>query len=217
MNFFKNSEQGTYEQMNDTMAKRLTALRKQRGFSQEQLAEKLNVSRQAVSKWERAEAQPDISNLSALSKLYGITIDELINGKAEQEEVQPTLSSDVEESREDYSAAEEETADENTDPRIKLYVYIGIVVVVIVTIVYLVMGYCRNLWHPGWIIFFLIPVLNGLISSIINRRMKDFPYPVAVAAVYLVMGFGWNLWHPGWVVFLTIPMYYGLISVIGRR
>lgn len=54
MNFFKNSEQGTYEQMNDTMAKRLTALRKQRGFSQEQLAEKLNVSRQAVSKWERA-------------------------------------------------------------------------------------------------------------------------------------------------------------------
>lgn len=53
MNFFKNSEQGTYEQMNDTMAKRLTALRKQRGFSQEQLAEKLNVSRQAVSKWER--------------------------------------------------------------------------------------------------------------------------------------------------------------------
>ncbi len=217
MNFFKNSEQGTYEQMNDTMAKRLTALRKQRGFSQEQLAEKLNVSRQAVSKWERAEAQPDISNLSALSKLYGITIDELINGKAEQEEVQPTPFSDTEESLEDDSAPEEETAAENTDPRIKLYVYIGIVVVVIVTIVYLVMGYCRNLWHPGWIIFFLIPILESLLSSIINRRMKDFPYPVAVAAVYLVMGFCWNLWHPGWVVFLTIPMYYGLISVIRRR
>lgn len=217
MNFFKNSEQGTYEQMNDTMAKRLTALRKQRGFSQEQLAEKLNVSRQAVSKWERAETQPDISNLSALSKLYGITIDELINGKAEQEEVQPNPSSDIEESREDDSAPEEETAAENTDPHIKLYVYIGIFVVVIVTIVYLIMGYCRNLWHPGWIIFFLVPILNGLISSIINRRMKDFPYPVAVAAVYLVMGFCWNLWHPGWVVFLTIPMYYGLISVIRRR
>lgn len=216
MNFFKNSEQGMYEQMNDTMAKRLTALRKQRGFSQEQLAEKLNVSRQAVSKWERGEAQPDISNLSALSKLYGITIDELINGKAEQE-VQPNPSSDIEESREDDPAPEEETTAENTDPRIKLYVYIGIVVVVIVTIVYLVMGYCRNLWHPGWIIFFLVPILNGLISSIINRRMKDFPYPVAVAAVYLVMGFCWNLWHPGWVVFLTIPMYYGLISVIRRR
>ncbi len=216
MNFFKNSEQGTYEQMNDTMAKRLTALRKQRGFSQEQLAEKLNVSRQAVSKWERAEAQPDISNLSALSKLYGITIDELINGKAEQEEVQPTPSSDMEESGEDDPAAEEETAAESTDPHIKLYVYIGIVVLVIVTIVYLVMGYCRNLWHPGWIIFFLVPILNGLISSIINRRMKDFPYPVAVAAVYLVMGFCWNLWHPVRAVF-TIPMYYGLISVIRRR
>ena len=213
MNFFKNSEQGTDEQMNDTIAKRLTALRKQRGFSQEQLAEKLNVSRQAVSKWERAEAQPDISNLSALSKLYGITIDELINGKAEQEEVQPTPSSDTEKSREDDLAAEEETTAENTEPRIKS----GIFVALIVTIVYLVMGYCWNLWHPGWIIFFLVPILNGLISSIVNRRMKDFPYPVAVAMVYLVMGFGWNFWHPGWVVFLTIPLYYGFVSVIRRR
>ena len=166
---------------------------------------------------ETAEAQPDISNLSALSKLYGITIDELINGKAEQDEVQPTPFSDTEESLEDDTAAEEKTADENTATNTKSSVYIGIPVALIVTIVYLVMGYCRNLWHPGWIIFFLVPILNGLISSIINRRMKDFPYPVAVAAVYLVMGFCWNLWHPGWVVFLTIPMYYGLISVIRRR
>ena len=52
------------------IADRLTALRRERGMSQEELAEKLHVSRQAVSKWERAEASPDTDNLIALAELY---------------------------------------------------------------------------------------------------------------------------------------------------
>ena len=58
--------------MNVETADRLTMLRKKRGYSQEQLAEKLGVSRQAVSKWERAEASPDTDNLIALAKIYEI-------------------------------------------------------------------------------------------------------------------------------------------------
>ena len=54
-------------------AARLTQLRKERGLSQEELAEKLHVSRQAVSKWERAESSPDTDNLIALGQLYGVT------------------------------------------------------------------------------------------------------------------------------------------------
>ena len=61
-------------------AARLTQLRKERGLSQEELAEKLHVSRQAVSKWERAESSPDTDNLIALGQLYGVTLDELIHG-----------------------------------------------------------------------------------------------------------------------------------------
>ena len=60
------------------IANRLIELRKSRGLSQEELAEKLGLSRQAVSKWERAESSPDIDNIMALSKLYGISVDELL-------------------------------------------------------------------------------------------------------------------------------------------
>lgn len=65
------------------IADRLVVLRKNKGLSQEELAEKLGVSRQAVSKWERAEASPDLEKLIALSKLYDITLDELLLEKTE--------------------------------------------------------------------------------------------------------------------------------------
>ena len=53
--------------------------RKKAGLSQEALAEKLNVSRQAVSKWETGDAVPEIPKLSALAKVFGVTADWLIS------------------------------------------------------------------------------------------------------------------------------------------
>ena len=76
--------------MNIETANRLYELRKQQGLSQEELAEKLGVSRQAVSKWERSEASPDTDNLIALAKIYGLTLDELVYGeKAGEEKTEP--------------------------------------------------------------------------------------------------------------------------------
>ncbi len=67
------------------IANRLVEMRKKHGYSQEQLAEKLGLSRQAVSKWERAEASPDTDNLILLSRLYGISLDDLLNTEAEDD------------------------------------------------------------------------------------------------------------------------------------
>lgn len=64
--------------MNVEIAQRLAELRREKGYSQEELAERLGLSRQAVSKWERAESSPDTGNLVALAKLYGVTLDELL-------------------------------------------------------------------------------------------------------------------------------------------
>lgn len=55
------------------------SLRKQNGLSQEELAEKLSVSRQAISRWEVGSAQPDALNILQLSKLFGVTADYLLN------------------------------------------------------------------------------------------------------------------------------------------
>lgn len=64
--------------MNIEIANRLVQMRKAHGYSQEELAAQLGISRQAVSKWERAESSPDTDNLIMLSKLYGVSLDSLL-------------------------------------------------------------------------------------------------------------------------------------------
>lgn len=64
-----------------TFAEKLKSIRKQTGMSQEQLAEKLGVSRQAVTKWETDAGIPDIENIMAISALFDISIDELFSNE----------------------------------------------------------------------------------------------------------------------------------------
>lgn len=59
----------------------LYELRRRASLSQEEFAEKLGVSRQAVSKWERGEAYPDTENLIVISEMFGVTIDELLRSE----------------------------------------------------------------------------------------------------------------------------------------
>ena len=61
---------------------KLLKLRKESGLSQEQLAEKLDISRQAVSKWETGESQPDLSKLISLGDIFSVSIDELCGKKS---------------------------------------------------------------------------------------------------------------------------------------
>lgn len=62
-----------------TFGEKLRETRKAAGFSQEELAEKLNVSRQAITKWESDTGLPDISNIMTISKLFSIPVDDLIS------------------------------------------------------------------------------------------------------------------------------------------
>ena len=83
--------------MNIEIANRLVQLRKAHGLSQEELAAKLGLSRQAVSKWERAESSPDTDNLIMLSRLYGVSLDSLL---ATDEEIPMPDASDNKEEAE---------------------------------------------------------------------------------------------------------------------
>lgn len=63
----------------------LKALRKIHKYTQEQLAEKLGISRQAIAKWESGETIPDINNCMKLARLYDVTLDDLVNYNEEKE------------------------------------------------------------------------------------------------------------------------------------
>ena len=67
------------------LADKIIRLRKRNGWSQEELAEKMQVSRQAVSKWEGAQTTPDLDKVLMLGNLFGVTTDYLLKDEIEDE------------------------------------------------------------------------------------------------------------------------------------
>ena len=82
--------------MEMTLGKRIGTLRRQKELKQDDLAEMLGVSPQAVSKWENDQTCPDISLLPKLAEVLGVTVDELLSGK---KELQPVVQMLPEEQR----------------------------------------------------------------------------------------------------------------------
>lgn len=70
------------EELNKILADNIVALRKKLGLTQMQLAEKLNYSDKAVSKWERGESMPDVYVVKKLADIFGVSIDTLLNKNA---------------------------------------------------------------------------------------------------------------------------------------
>ena len=73
--------------MEMTIGKRIAALRREKNLKQDDLAQMLEVSPQAVSKWENDQTCPDISLLPKLAKILGVSVDELLSGKQELQSV----------------------------------------------------------------------------------------------------------------------------------
>lgn len=185
------------------IAERLVALRKAHGFSQEDLAARLGVSRQAVSKWERAESAPDTDNMIALAELYGVSLDDLIHGEnaaPQPAAMEPGDADDPLPNGSYFQHKAEEEAREVERRRLS-FPYAAIV-----AIIYLVLGACFNMWHPAWLLFFTIPLYYMPKSQ--RHPLRMIGHPVMVTLIYLILGFYCHLWHPGWVVFLLIPVVH---------
>ena len=75
--------------MNETIGSRIAKFRKAKNLTQEELANQLGVSSQAVSKWENDASCPDISLLPQLSRVLGVTTDELLTGKNDEVKLVP--------------------------------------------------------------------------------------------------------------------------------
>ena len=77
------------------LGEKIAQLRRKNGWSQEELADKMEVSRQAVSKWESNQTTPDLERILRLSSLFGVTIDYLLKDGAEPEIPRPEAEEDT--------------------------------------------------------------------------------------------------------------------------
>lgn len=193
----------------------LKQLRTQNNLSQEKLAEKLGVSRQSISKWEQGYAVPDTDNMFKLSKLYGMSVDAILN--CGETTVTPAVeNAEGKESADAPVSAginnESEAKDNNDNTKQhkkKKRSWIFAAYPVIAIFVMAALG-CINseLWKTSWIFLLTIPLFYTGIFAYEKKNLLIFCYPVVVLIIFLLGGFYFSLWHPLWILFLTIPIYY---------
>lgn len=178
------------------IADRLIKLRKKNGYSQEELADKLGLSRQAVSKWERAEASPDTDNLICLAKLYGVSLDELLSTDDDVETiVKEQVKEEAKEEEKDSSITLEdddgskvvikgshmECLDKDghiikKKPKTKFLLWLDAVDGILsglALVIYIFLGAFLNMWSTAWIFFFVPEFVCSIIRAIYKKNANN--------------------------------------------
>ncbi len=224
------------KQMNLETANRLVEYRKKHNLSQEEVAEKIGVSRQAVSKWERVEASPDTDNLIALAHLYQVSLDELVFGKKPETAPEPPSE----------HTDEPERTDEDTEKTVNISPDGTITVkkdgkeTVVVTGMDL-SGVSRIVKKDGIHVHIndddeddeddddggdetgvkvSVKIGDGdKPKTFLHSFFLAFPFYLIPTLLYVWFGVAdiCGGWAFGWLVFFSIPLYYSLIEAIFRR
>ncbi len=196
-------------------ANRLQQLRKANGYSQDVLAEKLGISRQAVSKWERAESSPSVDNLLDLARLYGITVDEMLNTDGDRVVIK-TQNNTKKDIKGKLKSLISKANDFGIYPELarKLAKFPFFLVV---TILYVVLCFVTKLWHPLWIMFLALPIYYQFALACKGGNKKVFmlllPIPEIVVTLFLILGFAFGIWKYAWILFLLLPIYYWIVLI----
>lgn len=215
--------------MNIEIANRLVELRKKSGLSQEELASKLGLSRQAVSKWERAEASPDTDNLIVLAQIYHVSLDDLLSTDTPVDEIVQGVKDQQEEKKEEPKAVESEKDDDAClTPNQKIvkaivhgvFAFLGILSFLLVGFLWQGnQGYLG--WKCGWTFLLFGEFLASISDAILKKKATSLNVVFLCVALYCLICFilldqGMNWFHPLWVIFLFIPAYYGIAGPIEK-
>lgn len=223
----------------------LYSLRKEKAMTQAQLADLLGVTNKAVSKWETGEAMPETSLLLPLSRIFDVTVDELLEGKRNNGNASNNKSFEQENVSEEYNFKEEMNFEDiknhiftrGKDDEKSVLESIGGVVCSCVfflgVITYLLIGSIWNLWTPYWIIIPISALSCGIIGIIFdllnvkkrNRKIQrgENPYTGAICGVimlvciitYLILGAIFSLWHPYWIIIVIGAFLCAVVGSIG--
>ena len=196
-------------------ANRLQQLRKANGYSQDVLAEKLGISRQAVSKWERAESSPSVDNLLDLARLYGITVDEMLNTDGDRVVIK-TQNNTKKDIKGKLKSLISKANDFGIYPELARKL-VKFPFFLVVTILYVVLCFVTKLWHPLWIMFLALPIYYQFALACKGGNKKVFmlllPIPEIIVTVFLILGFAFGIWKYAWILFLILPIYYWIVLI----
>lgn len=225
------------------IADRLIKLRKKHGYSQEELADKLGLSRQAVSKWERAEASPDTDNLICLAKLYNVSLDELLSTDDDVETiVKEQVKEEEEETKKDSIVLTDDEGSKvvikdhqikyfdskgnevKKKPKDKFMLVLDIIdctLSSLMLILYILLGVFLNMWANGWVFFFIPDIICSIIRAIRKKNANNVNMAfIALFTFFFVCmvapGLDAHLWHPMWTVLLAIPVYHSVVGAINK-
>lgn len=202
-----------------TLGERLTLLRKEMNLSQEEVAEKLNVTRQTVSKWELDQSTPDFDKVIPICKLYNISSEELLTGR----------KADVNNNDQEYNLMTDQEIKKKTAKAvcesIALF-FIAIVWIIIAS----TFSFLKEEIMVG---IFLLIVGAGVINIIYKvsslpekksteikkaKRKQTHKYDDALAIlftiVYLLVSFITGAWHITWILWIVYALVCEILHII---
>jgi len=197
------------------LSERLLSLRKAKHLSQEEVAEKLNVSRQTISKWETDQSVPDFDKIVPLCELYEITADELLTGKKQAE----NISDDNINSKEQLKLIRDKRA---KGIGIGILLYFISIVWIMITIPVLRMNpitssaiFILICGIATYIIVFTCIKYKQEKSEEEKRRDKlrkqiEDILGIVTVIIYLIISFTTMAWHITWIIWIV----FGLITEI---
>ena len=201
-----------------SLGERLYELRKKKGLSQEEVAEKLNVTRQSVSKWETDESKPDFDKIVPICELYEISTNELLNGTKEEKE-------------------EKEVEVINNDNKKKRAIIISIAVFLyFAALIWIVVSEVAFNLNEGFMVggFFLICAIatclliyQGIVlSTTITKNRKEKTVnekkmdgiielvSIVFAIIYLLVSFLTGAWHITWIIWIIYALACAILKLI---
>ncbi len=190
------------------IGEKLFELRRQKNLSQEEVADKLNVSRQTVSKWETNQSVPDFDKIMPLCELYGIGVEELLTGKKPEQKAEMAQEEDIPTKNEVRRKSAEVVST-------SVFLYIFSIVIVIIGIPVL------N-WNPILVSSVFLLIIGFATARIIkhymsipkfeetkeerkqNQMMKEINGIIGMlcTVLYFVISFSTMAWHVTWVIFI---------------
>lgn len=209
------------------LGEKLFELRKEKNLSQEEVADKLNVTRQTVSKWETNQSTPDFDKIIPICELFGISTEELLTGNKKEEKYAEKQNQVIEEKKEKVPSKNEVRRKSAEVVSTSVFIYIAAVAILIIAIPVLKINpiivtavfLCAIGWATARIIKHYMSVpkfeetkqekkekeivkqINGIVGAICT-------------AIYFIVSFSTMAWHITWVIFIINGLICQVIKLI---